>query len=129
MKQSGLPSSISSTSGLAVASLEIGALQELSFALSSALETLGTLEACQHVKPPEFTQGINFYDEVSRFEINLILFALKQTGWCQRRAALLLGLKTTTLNYKIKAYNINWKNSCAVTTEGQAQLEAKRGVG
>jgi transcriptional regulator with GAF, ATPase, and Fis domain len=118
MKRRALLNSMSESQGAAVASGEISALKDLSFALSSVLESLGVLEAYQIIKRPGRTQGINFYDEVSRFEINLILFALKQTGWCQRRAATLLGLKTTTLNYKIKVYNIDCKNPFARETVG-----------
>ena len=52
-------------------------------------------------------RGINFYDEVRRFEIDLIRRALDQTGGHQSRAARLLGMNPTTLNSKIKTYNIN----------------------
>ncbi len=50
--------------------------------------------------------GIAFYDEVSRFEIDLIKKALEFTEGHQSRASKLLGLNNTTLNSKIKAYNI-----------------------
>ncbi len=50
--------------------------------------------------------GLDFYDEVSRFEIELINRALLYTGGHQGRAARLLNLKVTTLNSKIKHYNI-----------------------
>jgi transcriptional regulator with GAF, ATPase, and Fis domain len=52
-------------------------------------------------------RGVNFYDEVKRFEIDLIRRALDQTGGHQSRAARLLGLNATTLNSKIKTYNIS----------------------
>jgi DNA-binding protein Fis len=52
-------------------------------------------------------QGIDLYAEVSRFEIELICCALQHTGGHQIRAARLLGLKTTTLNNKIKHYKID----------------------
>jgi DNA-binding NtrC family response regulator len=52
-------------------------------------------------------RGVNFYDEVKRFEIDLIRRALDQTGGHQSRAARLLGLNATTLNSKIKSYNIS----------------------
>jgi transcriptional regulator with GAF, ATPase, and Fis domain len=52
-------------------------------------------------------RGVNFYDEVRRFEIDLIRRALEQTGGHQSRAARLLGMNATTLNSKIKAYNID----------------------
>lgn len=51
-------------------------------------------------------RGINFYDEVRRFETDLIRRALHQTGGHQSRAARLLGMNATTLNSKIKTYNI-----------------------
>jgi DNA-binding NtrC family response regulator len=54
----------------------------------------------------DLTHGISFYDEVSRFEIELIRQALELTGGHQSRAAKLLGLNNTTLNSKIKSYNI-----------------------
>jgi len=54
----------------------------------------------------DIARGVNFYDEVKRFEIDLIRRALDQTAGHQSRAAQLLGLNATTLNSKIKAYNI-----------------------
>ncbi|HEY0048797.1 MAG TPA: sigma-54 dependent transcriptional regulator [Pyrinomonadaceae bacterium] len=52
------------------------------------------------------SRGVNFYDEVRKFEVDLIRRALEQTGGHQSRAARLLGLNATTLNSKIKTYNI-----------------------
>jgi DNA-binding NtrC family response regulator len=54
----------------------------------------------------DIARGVNFYDEVKKFEIDLIRRALNQTGGHQSRAARLLGLNATTLNSKIKNYNI-----------------------
>ena len=54
----------------------------------------------------DLARGANFYDEVKKFEIDLIRRALDQTGGHQSRAARLLGLNATTLNSKIKSYNI-----------------------
>jgi DNA-binding NtrC family response regulator len=54
----------------------------------------------------DIARGVNFYDEVRRFETDLIRRALDQTGGHQSRAARLLGLNATTLNSKIKSYNI-----------------------
>lgn len=51
-------------------------------------------------------RSVNFYDEVKKFEIDLIRRALDQTAGHQSRAARLLGLNATTLNSKIKTYNI-----------------------
>lgn len=58
----------------------------------------------------DLARGVNFYDEVKRFEIDLIRRALDQTGGHQSRAARLLGLNATTLNSKIKSYNIHTRN-------------------
>lgn len=55
----------------------------------------------------DISRGVNFYEEVKRFEIDLIRRALEQTGGHQSRAARLLGLNATTLNSKIKTYNID----------------------
>src|SRR5688572_17605671 len=49
---------------------------------------------------------INFYEEVRRFEVRLIKRALELVGGSQVRAAQLLGLETTTLNYKVKMYGM-----------------------
>lgn len=54
----------------------------------------------------DLVRGISFYDEVARFEVALIKQALDLTNGHQSRAAKLLGLNATTLNSKIKAYNI-----------------------
>jgi DNA-binding NtrC family response regulator len=54
----------------------------------------------------DIARGVNFYDEVKKFEIDLIRRALDQTSGHQSRAARLLGLNATTLNSKIKSYNI-----------------------
>jgi DNA-binding NtrC family response regulator len=54
----------------------------------------------------DLSRGVNFYDEVRRFETDLIRRALEQTSGHQSRAARLLGLNATTLNSKIKTYNI-----------------------
>lgn len=58
----------------------------------------------------DIARGVNFYDQVKRFEIDLIRRALDQTGGHQSRAARLLGLNATTLNSKIKSYNIHTRS-------------------
>jgi len=58
----------------------------------------------------DIAHGVTFYDEVKKFEIDLIQRALEQTGGHQSRAARLLGLNATTLNSKIKSYNILPRN-------------------
>lgn len=54
----------------------------------------------------DIQQGVNFYDEVRRFEVNLIKQALFHTNGKQSAAASLLNLNATTLHSKIKFYGI-----------------------
>jgi DNA-binding protein Fis len=68
------------------------------------LEELGTV---REAEPANVEQGVDFYDEVRRFEIELIVSALRRTGGKQREAAALLGLKPTTLHAKIKQYQLS----------------------
>jgi hypothetical protein len=49
---------------------------------------------------------ISFYDEVSRFEIELVCLALKQPDGNQREASRLFRLKSSMLNAKIKPCKI-----------------------
>jgi DNA-binding NtrC family response regulator len=51
-------------------------------------------------------RGIDFYDEVRRFEVSLIKQALFYTNGKQTAAASLLNLNPTTLHTKIKFYGI-----------------------
>ena len=66
----------------------------------------GLAEASATVENLNLKSRLDFFDEVRRFEVRLISRALEVTGGNQARAAKLLGLGTTTLNYKIKAYEI-----------------------
>jgi DNA-binding NtrC family response regulator len=54
----------------------------------------------------DLDSGIDFVEEVRRFQIELIKLALNRCNGNQSRAARLLGLGSTTLNYKIKSYEI-----------------------
>ncbi len=69
-----------------------------------ALEMMASADGISH--DIDIAHGVNFYDEVKKFEIDLIRRSLDQTGGHQSRAARLLGLNATTLNSKIKTYNI-----------------------
>jgi DNA-binding NtrC family response regulator len=68
---------------------------------------LREVQCIAEVRQFSFEKGLDFYDEVSRFEIDLINRALLLTGGHQGRAARLLNLRATTLNSKIKHYGIN----------------------
>lgn len=72
-----------------------------------AIRLLREVQAMREVEVRSLGDGVDFYEEVSRFEIDLIKCALLQTAGHQRQAARLLKLKVTTLNSKIKHYNIS----------------------
>ncbi len=75
-------------------------LKDLALALLNEVQTFGDDQTSA------ISESIDFYEEVRRFEIELITRALKRTGGHQMRAARLLNVKVTTLNSKIKRYNI-----------------------
>lgn len=50
----------------------------------------------------DISRGIDFQAEVRRIEIELIMRALKLCKGNQSKAAQLLGLKHTTLHYRVK---------------------------
>ncbi len=60
------------------------------------------------LKSLDVARGIDFYDEVQRFETALIKLALEESEGNQAKAARLLGLRATTLNSKIKVYDIQY---------------------
>ena len=64
------------------------------------------LESLNQVPTPAVEQGLDFYYEVSRFEIEMIRRALVFVGGHQGNAAQLLNLKETTLGAMIKRYCI-----------------------
>ena len=84
---------------------------DLADALLSEAETLARdkafTEEATRLKPLDIVSGIDFYDEVQRFETHLIKMALSETGGNQAKAARLLGIKATTLNSKIKLFKID----------------------
>lgn len=85
------------------------------------LRLLREVHSISEVHQFSFDRGLDFYDEVSRFEVDLIKRALLQTAGHQGRAAKLLNLKVTTLNSKIKHYNI----SLAGFSNGYPVIESK----
>lgn len=72
-----------------------------------ALKLLQEAQSLNEVPTLDMRSGIDFYEEVKRFEVDLIQRALSLTNGNQKRAARLLKLKATTLNSKIKHYEIN----------------------
>jgi PAS domain S-box-containing protein len=82
-------------------------LRELSSALSNAAQIIEMASSQEMLPAPGIEQGIDFYEEVSRFEVEILKRALKHTGGKQKQAASLLGIKQTTLHAMIKRYNID----------------------
>ena len=76
----------------------------ISSILSSLIVAVDDLETSAL---PPLQKGFDFYDEVRRFEILLIRNALRVAGGSQTKAARLLKLNATTLNTKIKNYQIS----------------------
>lgn len=72
----------------------------------TVLQLLEEVESLTISRTVDIKRGARFSDEVRQFEVNLIRTALGRTSGSQIRAARLLGLKPTTLNAKIKRYNI-----------------------
>lgn len=50
--------------------------------------------------------GIDFYEAVNEYQIQLIVSALELSGWRQNRAAALLNMRTSTLCTKMKQLKI-----------------------
>jgi len=89
---------------------------------------LSLLEEIDSLRPapvPDVERGIDLFDEVRRFESELIRRALKLSHGSQTRAARLLRLNPTTLNYKIKRYKIAPfdTHGFPVAVESLAQVE------
>jgi hypothetical protein len=62
-------------------------------------------EVLQYREVTSVDSGVDFYDEVRRFEITLISSALK-VGGSQTNAAALLNMKITTLSSKMKQFGL-----------------------
>ena len=82
----------------------------LAKALASEIETLqAELSSDRKLDMPVEIdeQGVDFYNEIERYEIELIKSALNHCGGNQSQAARLLHMKSTTLNAKMKHYGLN----------------------
>ena len=97
---------------------QIRSLRDITLALLTELESLGNLTA------PAPERNFRLDDEVKRFEITLIRAALVETRGNQVLAARLLGVKHTTLNSKIKRYQLQG----AHRENGSAAANAEQGL-
>ncbi|MFL6211013.1 MAG: helix-turn-helix domain-containing protein [Pyrinomonadaceae bacterium] len=86
--------------GLAPQFMRMAAVQDLANTLLTEIKGIGELRELN------FAAGINMKAEMRRYETELIRLALRLTGNNQVRAARMLGIKTTTLNAKIKRFRI-----------------------
>ncbi len=97
-------------------------LRELTLSLLTELESLGR----SAIPAPESELSLD--EEVKRFEISLIRAALAKAHNNQARAARMLGVKHTTLNAKIKRYQLQIaRRNCDVTflsTEQERTMSA-----
>ncbi len=97
----------------------LDALRDVALTLLSALDSLRSTH-------PVRDRSLKLQDEVQRFETDLIRTALERTGGNQARAARLLGVKHTTLNAKIKRYQICWDghSNGSGTNKGDSEIAA-----
>ena len=82
-------------------------LVRLAKALATEIETLRAELSTDNDRASIENSGIDFYDKVEQYEIELINKALHQSGGNQAKAAKLLHLKSTTLHAKMKHYGLN----------------------
>ena len=80
-------------------------LKNVALAIISERTTLAH-EPASGAEQPDEPAEMSFYEEVRRFEIELITRALRRAHGRQNAAARLLGLKATTLNAKMKQYQM-----------------------
>src|SRR6266699_436356 len=97
---------------------EIAMDNRLNTLREEALTLLREVESLRVSQPPTTQHSVRLYDEVQRFEVDLIRSALGRTAGNQTRAAQLLGVKLTTLNTKIKRYKIASPGCDANSGEG-----------
>lgn len=91
-----------------------GAVCRLKFLIAELIQEVELID-CGYSQSVESrlqqTDQIDFYEEVARFEIALIRDALQRTKGHQVYAARLLNLNSSTLNAKIKQYDIGYHSS------------------
>jgi DNA-binding NtrC family response regulator len=81
--------------------------EKINILRETVLQLLQEVESLTIAAPTGLKSGARLDEEVRQFEMNLIRSALGRTAGSQTRAAKLLGLKLTTLNAKIKRYQIS----------------------
>ncbi len=96
-------------------------LVQLARALTTEIESLRNELSTVPRGPKQIDvdkDGIDFYQEIERYEIDLIENALHQCDGNQSQAARLLRIKPTTLNAKIKHYGLHPVRSITLQRAG-----------
>jgi hypothetical protein len=112
------PAEVPAEAPAALDTTQTGTLIRAALSLSQAIESLSRLNLLGGPGLPDVSNGLSFYEQVSRFESALILEALRVARGRQREASALLGLKPTTFNTMLKRYGIA---SAAFTTGGDVE--------
>ncbi len=87
-------------------STKLEALRDVAVALIEEVKAAEILKISNSRSGVNLQHNIDLHEEMSRYEMYLIMLALDRAGGVQRRAAKLLGVKETTLHSKIKRYQI-----------------------
>ena len=85
----------------------IDELKSSQIALTLALKALSLMRNAAELQPLSRYDRIDFYEEVQRFQIKLIIDALILSCGSKKQAAELLGLKLSTLSMMINRYNLD----------------------
>ena len=81
-------------------------IERIDFPHTVTANLLDTGKALAPLKIADAQNGVNFYEEVTLFEIYLTKRAVEEIGGKQLQAAHLLNIKYTTLNIKIEWFQI-----------------------
>jgi DNA-binding NtrC family response regulator len=94
--------------------------------LRLAIEMLASADLLAEYRP-NVSQGVDFYEEVTRFEVRLIEDAMRQCKGNQKQASALLRIRHTTLNSMLKRYKIDRRAFAVfVSDETLEQLEQSK---
>lgn len=74
--------------------------------LTQAIHMLSSADLLADYRP-DVSNGVDFYEEVKRFEVRLIEEAMRHCKGNQKQASLLLRVNHTTLNSMLKRYKID----------------------
>lgn len=82
------------------------------------LKEVESLQQSAARETADFSGGFSLADQLEQYEKDMIRCALIRANGRQNRAARLLGMKITTLNAKIKKYEIDWRGVDIQRAEG-----------